>query len=218
MNEDTDARTRFLLDPPEETGRKIHAVRHRSDWQESIRLAIRTLSHDNPQAATDIIRTAILAEQETKEFRKSAYEDILYRDRILAAWCLSECQTTDVALAETVKRALVEVVLEQNEYTGISSLRRRCIEALRDWSWALAIVVSILPPTIRDRKQSWDTRWSAADAAGQFGQATEPVVSSLIAVMQNREEDEGVRGAAARALGELGQPTDTIVSALLSIL
>src|SRR5688500_7871403 len=122
MNSDIEEKVRFLLDPPEEAARKIHAVRHRSDWQEPLRLAIHTISRENPIRANYLIRTAILADPETDEFKKSAFENILYRDLILAAKCICECETPDEALIETLMRPLVDIVLWRNNRGTIDPL------------------------------------------------------------------------------------------------
>jgi hypothetical protein len=225
MNPDHEEKARFLLDPPEETARKIHAVRHRSGWQEPLRLAIHTLSRENPQVATDLIRTAILAEPETDEFKKSAYEDILYRDSILAARLLADCETPDTSLGQELTEKLLglemwdwDIGMWRNGSFYIPPLRMRISQSLAELEKATGRVSVLLFALSQSKDHVFLERRQAIGALSNIEAFRDTAASTLVQVIQDREEREVLREDAITAIGNLQGPSQIVHPVLSSII
>jgi len=208
---------RELIRRSKEAASRIHARRHHPRWEEPIRLAIGYLSRESPEDASELLRTAILAQPETEEFKQSAYEDLLSRDLMLAARCLGDCEGPDVALMRDVTDRLLEIALARNERGNISPLRRQATSALRALNQVDGEVLAALLAVWQDRQEGEVVRGYAALALGDLGKDSPEVLAALLAVLQNGQERERVRQDAASALGNLGKDSPEVLAALLAV-
>ncbi|TAH53621.1 MAG: NACHT domain-containing protein [Chloroflexota bacterium] len=95
----------YLVQDRAQAAQRIYAHRHQPRWEEPILLGFAHASTDDPKFASDLIRTAILAEGEESArlgFESGRYEDMLHRDLLFATKCVRDCVGLDVYLLEQI--------------------------------------------------------------------------------------------------------------------
>ncbi|MBI3732071.1 MAG: HEAT repeat domain-containing protein [Chloroflexi bacterium] len=210
---------RELVRRRDQTARRIYERRHQPRWEEPIRLAISFLSDDYPDDASDLIRTAILAEGEdatVQGYEPSRYEDILHRDLLLAGRCMGDCVGVDAALRQRVVRQLLMIYFDRQGAGAYEPLRRRIIGHLRDIQGTEAGEDALRGFLSALNHESEDLRGDAAEALGQLGNTIPEVPTALLTALNDK--NERVRRNAVMALGRIGHATPEVLIALLTAL
>ncbi len=194
----------------------IRGLRHRSRWQEVIRLAV--ASRTKADAAT-LIRAAIWnpdGPDGATGYEPSEHEDILHRDLLLAARCLGDCEAHDAALGAAAADALVPMCLQPrhfNEAKPLADAAAEALAALRHTPAGQRALQALLGAM---HDESRLVRQAAAQALGSVGQGSAEALQALLSAMRDR--DASVRWAAARALGSVGQGSAEVLQAVLAAL
>ncbi len=208
---------RELVRRRRDAARNIYKFRHQPRWEEPILLAIAFESRDHPEDATDLIRTAILAQgEEAREanFTPSELENILHRDLLFAAHCIGDAPNTDTNLQHYIVHNLVRIYFDRNGEGKYVPLREKILSELR-YSKNKITVGFILPLILENlRNANTLVRWAAAEALGELGSGSSEVVATLLEAMRS-DRDESVRRAVAQALGALGSGSSEVLSVLL---
>lgn len=108
----------YLVHDRAQAAQRIYAHRHQPRWEEPILLGIAHTSTDDPKFASELIRTAILAEGEEAArlgFEASRYEDVLHRDLLFATKCVRDCVGLDESLLEQIFGELAAIYGDAEE-------------------------------------------------------------------------------------------------------
>ncbi len=207
---------RELLRRYKTTAKTIYKHRHQPRWEEPILLAIGYESKSRPEYASDLIRSAILAQGEEAQeegFQPGAYENVLHRDLLFAAHCLGDCAGAETSLIRDVAGKLVSLYMDRTGAGKYRPLRERLLArmAYLGDTEAGRETTRLLLHALNDEDNN--VRRYAVEALGQTGQSSGEVVSALLHALN--DEDNNVRRYAVEALGRLGQSSGEVVSALL---
>jgi HEAT repeats/HEAT repeat len=220
-----------LADDPDLAVELIQELRHRTRWEEPIRLAIAAQS---PKAAARLIRKGVMAPP-------SHDEEILHRDLFLVARCLGDCETVEPELALRVTNSVLDLLREIGPFnfkwashaddalvslhkhtisaevietrllellkTPEPNVRAAAAELCRDLKLSSDFVVTELMRALTDNE--WQVRQAAAEALGSIG--SDRAVDALLVAL--KDNDHYVRSAAAEALGNIG--SDRALDALI---
>lgn len=109
----------YLVHDRAQAAQRIYAHRHQPRWEEPILLGIAHTSTDDPKFASELIRTAILAEGEEAArlgFEASRYEDVLHRDLLFAAQLVSDNVMVGQELADRIVAELSMGLLASHSF------------------------------------------------------------------------------------------------------
>ncbi len=175
----------YLVQDRAQAAQRIYAHRHQARWEEPILLGISFVSTDESEFASELIRTAILAEGEEAKrrgYESSRYEDVLHRDFFFAVRCVADGAKIDQALMKELAEQLVDFWFEYGEWgdIGVKPVQRL------DWS-----SLSSLENAVR-----------FALASVRETETAEQVRALLLTELENSIEGQSRRGT-RRATNEL---------------
>ena len=205
---------RELVRRSKNAARRIYEMRHLPRWEEPIRIAI--AQRYSPDDASDLIRSAILAENdetENSDFKPSPHENILHRDLLLSAQCISDCIAVDANLQQQIVDRLISLYLDVEgacKYTILRLQIARCLSGFRGTRLVNNVLQFLKRATFSGNMAAHS---GAVEALGEIKTSTPEIISALLSSLRN--ENAIVRKSAATTLGKIKANTPEIASALL---
>lgn len=214
----------YLVQDRAQAAQRIYSHRHQPRWEEPILLGIAHASTDDPKFASDLIRTAILAEGEESArlgFERSRYEDVLHRDLLFAVRCLIECNDLEEEFASQLLGQLIQVYTNAKNNDPLTDrigsifllLNQSAIsKSIKDWVFSASGYSA-------NRFDSDETLHEVVFSSRNLEWLKYYSISSYrvsgVLIKALHSQDPEVRGKAAKWLGELS-PTTEVVAGLVA--
>ena len=210
---------RHLVRRPKKAAETIRKHLHGARWEEPILLALGFVGMDFPDAAGELLETAILAQGEEAQelgFTPSEYEDILGRDFLFALRCLGDqIPAAPGIIKELIERLERELIYRERagRFKRYQENLLRRLASLRGGDAESLIVRRLLDDL---RKSSSDIRLKTIECFGRLENVSSEVIVALLATL--KDEDKGIRHAAVNTLGPLAQTHPEVIAPLIESL
>ena len=214
-----------ILTRNNETAKLIYDHRHSARWEEVVLLTIGFLSDGYPEDATELVRTAVLAqgdESKKRGFEPSVNEEILHRDLLLAVRAIGDSVNLDPTFCRELIQALMQIYFDAYGSGRYVALEKRILVVLRSLRGSKIAENASEVSLLMLRNEEPRVRARAAAALGQLGLVNEKIVTGLLELLKDNFfhaiEKWYVQESAALALGELGQSDPRVILGLLDAL
>ncbi|GAB4207344.1 MAG: hypothetical protein OHK0022_35490 [Roseiflexaceae bacterium] len=196
--------------------RLIRLHLHEPRWDTPILLALALAGQTSPEAATELLETAVLAQGAQAErlgLEPSRHENLLGRDYLFAIRCLAEQIPIQPRLLRPLLERLADETLRRSGLAVYAYYRELLDAHLAALSGPAA--EQLVPMLLSGlRGPAREVRLRAASALGRLG-TSESIAALRVALEQG---DPELRRAVVRALGTFGRPAGGAVAVLRGLL